>query len=95
MTSSLSNLNENIAEGIHKIKCKYRHDNKEYKECGIKYKDCECYLEYVNVKDDLIVYKGFYCNRNYQKHFEEDLKKQFANTYEFSNIDINKFILLL
>ena len=23
-------------------------------ECRIKYKDCECDLEYVNVKDDLI-----------------------------------------
>ena len=28
MTSSLSNLANNLAEGIHKIKLKYRHNNK-------------------------------------------------------------------
>ena len=26
--------------------------------------------------------------------FDENLKEQFANTYKFSNYDINKFILL-
>ena len=31
----------------------------------------------------------------YQKRFDENLKKIFANTYKFSNHDINKFILLL
>ena len=25
------------------------------KMCRIKYKDCKCYLEYINIKDDLIV----------------------------------------
>ena len=39
-----------------------------------KYKDCECYLEYTNVKDDLTVYKFLCCNGNYQKTFDEDLK---------------------
>ena len=29
MTSSLSNLVDNLAERIHKIKCKYRHVNKK------------------------------------------------------------------
>ena len=29
MASSLSNLVNNLPEGIHKIKCKYRHDNKK------------------------------------------------------------------
>ena len=42
---SLSNLVDNLAEGIHKIKCKYGHDNKKYETCEIKYKDCECALE--------------------------------------------------
>ena len=46
MASSLSNL-VNLAEGIHKIKCKYGHDNK-------KCKGCECCLEYTSVEDDLI-----------------------------------------
>ena len=44
MASSLSNLVNNLAEGTHKIKCKYKHENKKFEECGIKYKNCECYL---------------------------------------------------
>ena len=31
----------------------------------------------------------------YQQKLEEDLKKQFANTYKFCNHDIHKFILPL
>ena len=67
MASSLSNLVNNLAEGIHKTKCKYRHDNKKCESCGIKYKDCDCFLEYINPKDDLIEYKCLCCNRNYKK----------------------------
>ena len=63
-------------EGIHKIKRKYGHNIKKHEECGIEYKDCERYREYVNVKDDLIVYNFFCCNRNYQKEFNKDLKKE-------------------
>ena len=40
MASSLPNLVDNLAEGIKKIKCK----------------DCECFLEYESVKDNLIKY---------------------------------------
>ena len=40
ISSSLSNLVDNLAEGIHKIKCK----------------DCGCFLEYESVKDNLIKY---------------------------------------
>ena len=61
----------------------------------IKYKDCECCLKYINAKEDLIEYKCLCCNKTYQKRFNENLKKIFANTYKFSNHDINKFILLL
>ena len=85
MASSLSNLVNNLPEGIHKIKFKYGHDNKKCKMCGIKYKDCECCLEYTNVKDDLKEHKCSYCNRNYQKKFDENLKKWFGATYEFYN----------
>ena len=42
-----------ILLNIH-IKCKYGHDNKNCKTCGIKYKDWECCLEYTNGKYDLI-----------------------------------------
>ena len=33
------------------------YDNKKSKVSGIKYKNCECCLEYSNVKDDLILDK--------------------------------------
>ena len=49
MTNSLSNFVNNLAELIHKIKCKYQHD-KKCKTCGVGYKDWEFCLEYTNVK---------------------------------------------
>ena len=41
MRSSLSNLVDNLEEGIHKIKCK----------------DCDFFLEYENVKENSVKYK--------------------------------------
>ena len=38
MTSSLPNLVKNAFEEIHRIKCKYRHDDKKSETCGIKCK---------------------------------------------------------
>ena len=94
-TSSLSNLVDNLAKGVHKIKCNNEHDNKARETCGIKYKNCECCFEYTNVIEDSIEYKSLCCNINYQKKFDENIKKRFANTYKSSNHDINKFIFLL
>ena len=48
MASSLSSFVDNLTEGINKIKCKYWHDSEQCKRCGIKQKDCDCYLEYIN-----------------------------------------------
>ena len=62
---------------------------------GIKYKYCNCFLEYTNFKDDLIEQKRLRCNINYQHKFGEKLKERFSTTYKFSNNDNNKFILLL
>ena len=92
---SVSNLVNNLAIGIHKTKCKFEYYNKECETCKTKYKDCECFLEYTNVKVDLIECKCLCFNKNYQKKLTENLKKKFANTYKFSNHDVNKFILLL
>ena len=64
MASTLSNFVNSLTEGIHKIKCKYGHDNKKCKTCGIRYKDCECCLKYANIKDDFIC-KCLCCNRDY------------------------------
>ena len=54
MTSSLSNLVNNLSEGIHRIKCKFRHNGKKCKTCWIKYKYCNCFVEYTHFKDRLI-----------------------------------------
>ena len=48
MASSLSNLVDNLAERIHKTKCK----------------DCDFFFEYENVKDNLIKYKCLSCNKD-------------------------------
>ena len=96
MASSLSNLVHNHSEGIHRIKCKYGPDEKKFETCGIRYKYCNCFLEYTNSKKNyLIEYKCLCYNKNYQHKFDEKLKEQFLNTYKYSNHDNNKFILLL
>ena len=48
IASSLSSLVDNLAEGIHKIKCK----------------DCDCFLKYESVKDNLI--KQYKCINVYK-----------------------------
>ena len=49
-----------------------------------------------SVKDNSIKYKCLSCNKDYSKRLDEELKKQFKNTFKFSNSDVNnKFILLL
>ena len=63
MASSLSNLVNNLSKGLHRIKCKFGHDDKNCETCGIKYKYCDCFLEYTNFKDDLIEYECSICNK--------------------------------
>ena len=77
MASSLTNLLDSLAEGIHKINCK------------------DCFLEYENLKDNLIKYKCLSYNKDYSNKFDEKLIKNFQKTFKFSNDDFNKFILLL
>ena len=85
MASPLSNLVNNFTEGIQRIKCIYCHDDKICETCRIKYKYCDCFLEYTNFKDNLIEYKCLCCNKNYQHNFDEKLNERY----------FNKFILLL
>ena len=49
MANSFSNLVDNLVEGIYKIKCK----------------DCNCFLEYENVNENLKNCKCLSCNKNY------------------------------
>ena len=76
IVSSFSSLVDNLSEGIHKIKCK----------------DCDCFLEYEFVKDNLIKYKCLSCNKDHSNKLEEEIKEQFKNTFKFSNNNINTFI---
>ena len=93
MASSFLNLVNNLSEGIHKIKCKYRHNDKKCEISGFKYKYWDCFHRYINFKDDLIEYKCLCCNKNYQHKFDEKLKERFFNTYKLSNRDNNGFVL--
>ena len=61
------NLVNNVAEGIHKIKCQYGRNDKKYETCINAYRYCGCFLEYNNFKDDLIEHKCLCCNENYIK----------------------------
>ena len=79
MSSSLSNLVDNLSDGVHSDKCK----------------DCKSCIDDMSVKDDQLIFGCFKCKKNYNKDFNKELIKRFANIYEFSNEDINKFILLL
>ena len=47
------------------------------------------------VKDDQLIFRCFERKKNYKKDFNKQLIKSFANTYEFCNGNINKFISLL
>ena len=69
MASSLSNLVNNLSEGIHRIKCKYGHDDKKCETGGIKYKYWDCFLEYTNFTNYIREYKCLCCNKNYQHKF--------------------------
>ena len=79
MATSPSKLVDNITERIHKSRCK----------------DCNCFLEYESVKNNLIKYKCLSSNKDYSSKFDEELKIKITNTLKFSNNDVNKFILLI
>ena len=65
MTTSLSNLIDNLTETIHKIKCK----------------DCDCLLEYESVKDNLMKDKCLSYNKDYSNKLDEKLKESDLRTH--------------
>ena len=96
ISSSLSNLVNNLIEEIHKKKCKYRHDNKKYETCGVKYKDCKIFFENKNFEDNLIKCKCLCCNKNCQKKsliktLRNNLKNFLIHTNFLNMISINLF----
>ena len=54
MTSLLSNLINNFSEGTHRIRFKFGYDDEKCETCRIKYRYCDCFLERINLKDDLM-----------------------------------------
>ena len=46
---------------------------KKCKNCRVKYKYCNSFVEYKNIKDNLTEYKCLCCNKNYQQKFDEKL----------------------
>ena len=46
-------------------------------------------------KDGKLIFRYFSCKKNYEKDFNKELIKRFANTCGFCSKDLNKFILLL
>ena len=54
MPSLLSTFVNNLAEGTHKIKCK----------------DCDCFLEYESIKDNLIKYKCLFSKKDFSNQID-------------------------
>ena len=79
MSSLLSNLVDNLSEELHSDKCT----------------DCKSFHDYMTTKDEHLIFRRFECKKNYEKDFNKELIKRFANIYEFCNENINKFILSL
>ena len=79
MSTSLSKLVDNLSEGLHSDKCT----------------DCKLHFDYMSIKYNQLIFRCVGCKKNYEKDFNKELIKRFANTYRFCNKDLNKFILLL
>ena len=79
MSTSLSNLINNLSGGPHNDRCI----------------DCKSCLDYMTTKDEQLIFRCFRCEKNYKKDFDKELIQKFANIYEFCNGDLNNFTFLL
>ena len=79
MSTLLSKLVDNLSEEIHNNRCV----------------DCKSFLNYIKNKDKKLILRCISCKKNYEKDFNKELIKRFANTHNFCDNDLNKFILLL
>ena len=64
MPSSLSKRVDNLSGGLHNNKCL----------------NCESCLDYIITKNEKLILKCFNCKQNYEKDFNKELIKRFANT---------------
>ena len=79
MSMPLSKLIDNLSEGLHNNKCS----------------NCKSCLDYIETKNEKLIFKCFNCKHNYEKDFNKELINRFASTFEFCNKNLNKFVLLL
>ena len=79
MSTSLSKLVDNLSEGLHNNRCVY----------------CKSCLDYMKTKNEKLILGCFSCKMNYEKDFNKELIKIFANTYSLCNNHLNKVVLLL
>ena len=78
MSSSLSNLVDNLSEGLHSDKCT----------------DCKSCLDYMITKDDQLIFRCLECKKNYKKDFDKELIKRVGNVYKCCNEDNKFILLL-
>ena len=79
MSMPLSKLIDNLSKGRHNNKCA----------------DWESCFDYIRTKNEKLILKCFNCKQYYEKGFNKELIKRLVSTYEFSNKNLNEFILLL
>ena len=79
MSTSLSNLVNNLSEGVHNDKCT----------------NCKSCLDYITTKNEQLIFRCFRCKKKYEKDFNKELIQRFANMYDYCYEGLNKFILLL
>ena len=65
MSTLLSKLADNLSEGLHNNRCV----------------DCKSCLGYMKIKDKKLILRYFSCKKNYEKDFNKELIKRFANAY--------------
>ena len=61
MSSSLSNLLDNLSEGLHSDKCT----------------NCKSCIEYMTTKAEQLIFRCFECKKNYKKDFNKELIYEF------------------
>ena len=73
MDRSLSNLVDNLSEGLHSERCT----------------DCKSCLDYLITKGDQLILRCFEFKKNYEKEFNKELIKRFKSIYKLCNGVIN------
>ena len=74
MSTSISILVDNLSNRLHSKKCT------DYKSS----------LQYMRVKDNLLICKCLICNKDYNKDFNKELINRFSSTFKFCNRDFIK-----